>query len=348
MIDPAIRDTPAALVENGHPHTGFFKQPFRRVNLLDAGLPEGLGWDALRRLRLKEWVGFGFDHPQIYGAMLIQHSGYAASGTIYLYEKESGCFLERLIVDLPWNVTLPETLWGGESRCGNGRRSLRFEHDLEHFRHRVLANVAGSAGKPPLRADLILHQDWRFVDPLVVSLPIAPSHHTYTHKSPFRLEGEIFVGEERYVFDPTRDFGNLDEQKTFYPYRSSWKWGCFAARSVEGRDVAVNFVHQMTPAGKQGEDAMWLDGKLTLLPQPSIHAEAGFGTSPVDIGGADERLRLRFTPSGSKKERLNFGVIFMDYEQFFGRYDGEVVDADGHTHAIEGAFGALERMQARF
>ncbi len=348
MPAPEIRDTPPALVENGRIHSGFFKLPFRKVNLFDAIQMTGFEAKLLRRMRLKEWVGFGFDHPEVYGAMLIQNSGYAASGTVYLYEKETKRFLERLIIDFPWRATLPETLWDDKSYCKQGHQSLRFEHDLEHHQHRIHLEAAGSAGKPPLSADLVLHQDWRTTEPLVVSLPIAPQHHTYTHKSPLRMEGEIRVGETRYTFDPARDFGNLDEQKTFYPYRSHWKWGCFAGKSVEGRDIAVNFVHQMTPTDEPGEDALWVDGKLMLMPQPSIRFTGDLKDSPVEIGNENERLRLRFTPIGSKKEKRNYGLIFMDYEQFFGQYDGEITDDTGKVHSVTGIFGAFERMKARF
>ena len=48
-----IQETPDALVENGRIHTGFFKTPFRRVNLLDASAPGRFLGKPFRRLRLK-------------------------------------------------------------------------------------------------------------------------------------------------------------------------------------------------------------------------------------------------------------------------------------------------------
>jgi len=346
MISPVIQETPKALVEQGRINSGFFKLPFRRVNLLDAQLPGGLPGKLLRRLRLKEWIGIGIDHPQLYGAVFIQNSRFAASGTVHLYQKDRHLFTEWLVIDLPTRVKLPETLWSGESRCGSNGRSLHFTHDLEHCRHQVQVEIKGGPRKAALSIDLLLHQNWREIEPLVVSLPIEPDHHTYTHKSPMTVEGGIRIDGERYDFDPARDLANLDEQKTFYPYRSAWKWGCFATRSVAGRMLAVNFVNQMTPSGQQGEDAMWLDGRLMLLPQPVISALPESGAYSIeDSAGC---LRLRFSALGSKKEKRNYGLIAMDYEQCFGRYDGEVTDADGGVHQIVAAFGALERMQARF
>lgn len=339
------RATPPALVEHGRVHTGFFATPFRRVNLLDAPNLGGPLGRPLRWLRLKEWVGFGLNHPRFFGGILVQDAKVAASGTAYLYDREERRLLEWLVVDVPGHARLPETLWRGETRCGWGDRRFHFRHDLEHGRHEVHVRVPASSRTPALAVDLTLHQDWRTVDPLVVSLPIAPDHHTYTHKSPLRLEGTITVGATSFTFDPARDLGNLDEQKTFYPYRSAWRWGCFVARSVGGREVMVNVVNQMTPPDQPGEDALWVDGKLELLPRPEIAALGGGAFRLADPLG---RLDLGFATDGAKVERRDYGLLRIDYEQAFGRYDGRVVDESGEVHRVEGAYGALERMNARF
>lgn len=338
-----IRPTPQALVEDGRIHTGFFATPFRQVDLLGAHNLGGPLAKPLRWLRLKEWVGFGVNHPQLFGGILIQNAKYAGSGTVYLFERNTGRLYDWLIAD-PL-ASLPENLWKGVSRCGRGKRGLSFDHDLEHNQHRITARHNGNRALPPVTVELKLHQNLETVDPLVVSLPIAPDHHTYTHKSPLRLEGRIVIGDTVYDFDPERDLGNLDEQKTFYPYRSRWLWGSFAAFSTEGREIMVNFVDQMTPADEPGEDAMWVDGRLMLLPQPAFLPQ---GDGSYRLEDREGRIRLRFAPRGAKTEKRNFGLLAIDYAQHFGAYEGEVVDAHGQTHRIDNAFGALEKMHARF
>ncbi len=342
----AVRPTPPALVENGRIHSGFFATPFRRVDLLAAGLMGGALGRPLRWLRLKEWVGFGLNHPRFFGGILVQDAKLAASGTAYLYDRVERRLYEWLVVELPFRAEIPETLWRGRTRCGSGGRRLQFDHDLENGRHQVTVRVPATGATPALAVDLTLHQDWRAVEPLVVSLPIGPEHHTYTHKSPLRLEGRVTVGGRSHDFDPKRDLGNLDEQKTFYPYRSSWKWGCFVGRSTGGREIMINFVNQMTPAELPGEDALWVDGRLTLLPQPEITRDEGSGI--VRVADREGRLSLRFTPEGAKREKRAWGLLHLDYEQAFGRYEGEVVDEGGTKHRIDGIFGALETMAARF
>jgi hypothetical protein len=345
-MDVIIHQTPDALVHDGRIETGFFDTPFRKVNLLEAHNFGGPLARPLRWLRLKEWVGFGLCHPRLFGGILVQDAKLAASGTVYLYDRHRRRLYEWLILDIPGRVQLPETLWKGQTRCGFGRRELRFDHDLQHSRHGVRVRIPASRGMPALAVDLTLHQDLSTVDPLVVSLPIPPDHHTYTHKSPLHLEGTIRIGGQEYVFEPNRDLGNLDEQKTFYPYRSCWHWGCFVARSVQGTEVMLNFVDQMTPKDQPGEDAMWVDGKLMLLRRPDIYPSERPGEFRIE--DPDGRIQLRFLREGAKVERRNYGPLSIDYEQAFGRYDGIVHDDRGRTHRIQGAFGAFERMKARF
>ena len=342
-ISQTIQETPAALVENGQIRTGFFRTPFREVRLLDADLMAGR---AMRWLRLKEWVGFAFEHPQICGAMIIQDAKFAASATVYVYDRAAKRLYEWLVVAMPGTVRLPETLWQGVSHCSFGQNSVHFDHDLAHGRHTVQVDIAATRGMPALRADLLLHQDLATVDPLVVSLPIAPQHHTYTHKSPLRVQGALQIGEQSWDLDPARDFGGLDEQKTFYPYRSHWHWASFIGKTTAGRQLMVNLVDQMTPKGQPGEDALWLDGWLQLIDPVAFIADGPPGHFRLE--DPEGRIRLRFTPDAAKVERRAWLVVAMDYAQHFGHFHGEVRDADGTTHHVDGIGGVLETMQARF
>jgi hypothetical protein len=346
LMDSTIRETPASLVRSGEIETGFFALPFRDVKLLDAKNMGGRFGKPLRWLRLKEWVGFGIDHPRLFGGIIIQNAKYAASGTVYLYDKQTRRMNEWLIVDSPTRVKLPEHLWNGVSLCKNGKNVLHFEHDLNNGRHLIHASIESNRHRPALRIELELFQNWQEIQPLVVSLPIKPDHHTYTHKAPVELDGVIRIGAETHTFLRERDLANLDEQKTFYPYRSTWKWGGFVQRTQSGHLVMANFVNQMTPPELPGEDCMWVDGRLMLLEQPRIFADSIRGNFRLEDKSG--RIHLVFTADGSKVEKLNFGLIRMDYEQFYGNYNGELQDEDGVVHRISNAFGPLECMNARF
>lgn len=341
-----VTEAPLALVEGGRIAEGFFRLPVRRVDMLSATKPAVPLGRLGRRLRLKEWVGFGICHPDLYGGILVQHAGFAASGAVYLYDRRHKRHYEWSVFDLPTRAHMPESLWHDETRCGRGDRRMRFEHDLDHGRHRIDVAIKAGRGMPAVRVDLELRQDLGLVEPLVISLPIGREHHTYTHKSPLETAGTIRIGADVFTFDPTRDLCNLDEQKTYYPYRSAWWWGSFAVRTAAGRAVMLNVVNQMTSPDHPGEDAMWVDGKLQWLPRPTIEPAGEDGV--WRIADAAGRMQLTFRSAGAKTENMNLGLAAIDYAQHYGEWSGTLVDDQGETHRIDAAFGALERMQARF
>lgn len=345
-MNAALLPTPDALVENGRLHTGFFTTPFRRVNLLEAPLFGGVAALPLRWLRLKEWVGFGINHPRLFGGILVQDAKLACSATVYLYDKETRVMNEWLVLDLPGRVHLPETLWDSSTHCGFPGWFVHFQHCLERGFHTISARCPATRTAPALSVEMTLFQDMTTYEPLVVSLPMVPRHHTYTHKSPVRLKGSIRIGQQTYFFEPARDVGNLDEQKSFYPYSTRWWWGCALGNSDAGSEVVVNFVNQLTPKHQQGEDAVWVDGRLSLLPRPRIEPLERPGD--VHIHDDSDRLNLRFVQEGAKKEKRWYGPISMDYQQAFGRFSGHVVDSAGARHQLDSSYGALEHMDARF
>ncbi len=351
MVERVILPTPPRLVENGRPHSGFFQTPFRVANILDTirpgrKLPGALGrW--FRLLRLKSWIGFGLGHPELYGAILIQNAHYLAGCGAYFFDPATGVKHDWSIVVPPWKVAMPETLWNARVQCADRRSRVIFEHHLEEGWHRVVASFPTKRETPALEIDLTLHQPLDAFDPLVFSMPIPPAHHTYTHKSPVRLEGTVRVGHREYTYDPGRDLGNLDEQQTYYPYRTRWRWASFATRLSGGRELMINLVNQMTPPDEPGEDALWVDGRIRLLRPARIEPEDEPGN--YRIYSPDGAISLKFTAEGARHEHPQLVLAAMDYYQYFGRFSGHVTDPeDGQTFAIQDVYGPLEDMRARF
>ncbi|HOV60457.1 MAG TPA: DUF2804 domain-containing protein [Candidatus Hydrogenedentes bacterium] len=351
MTERAILPTPPRLVENGQPHCGFFKTPFRIANILDTARPGTLFPGTLGRwfrlLRLKSWIGFGLGHPEIYGAILIQNAHYLAGCGAYFYNLSSRSKYDWSILAPPWKVAMPETLWNGRLECADRKSRVIFEHRLDEGWHRVTASFLARGETPSLEMDLILHQPLNEIDPLVFSMPIPPAHHTYTHKSPIRLEGIVRVGNTEYTYDPKRDLGNLDEQQTYYPYLTRWRWASFSSRLASGQELMINLVNQMTPPDEPGEDALWVDGRIRLLRPARI--EPGDRPGNYRIQSPDGTISLGFTAEGARHERHQLLWAAMDYYQYFGRFSGHVTDPEnGQVYTITDVYGPLEDMRARF
>ena len=74
------------LVTQGRRATGLFDSRPVRVNPLDAFTGPRR---ALQRLRLKEWVGWTFMHPELSASMILQDANYLASSEIYVRDAAS-------------------------------------------------------------------------------------------------------------------------------------------------------------------------------------------------------------------------------------------------------------------
>jgi len=58
----------------------------------------------------------------------------------------------------------------------------------------------------------------------------------------------------------------MDEQKTYYPYVSFWKWATAAVYNEYGELLAFNLCqNMMTDDEDYNENCMWVDGKIYCL-----------------------------------------------------------------------------------
>jgi hypothetical protein len=64
----------------------------------------------LRRLRLKEWIGFTLIHPELYSSLVIQDAHYLASSEIYTFDGRRGELHEHTSNARGGSPTLPPPL----------------------------------------------------------------------------------------------------------------------------------------------------------------------------------------------------------------------------------------------
>jgi hypothetical protein len=322
---------PTSLVEAGVRHYGRFAARPRRVNPLDEYTGAAR---RLRRLRLKEWIGFTLLHPDLYSSFIIQDAKYLASSEIYVHDRGSGQLHQHARTAGPGTVTLPAEL----NTAAFERPGYRIAYAFGDT-HRISIDVAAAGRTPGIRGELhLLAQNASA--PLSVSSRL-PKGQLYTNKVIFPVEGELRVGERGYVFDAGRDVAILDEHKTFLPYRTTWTWGTFALHSPDGL-VGANFADRPELPDQEEESCIW----TTTGVEPLSEVAFDQGQSTWDIHSADGRLRVTFTPEGRKDVHHQFGVAAIDYFQAYGTYRGSLRTGD-ETVTLDGIHGVCEQMNAR-
>lgn len=342
------QNTPKAVVEGGRVNLGRFALPFRMMNILD---PCELNAKSRfkRWLRLKEWVGFGLDHPHWYGAMLIQDAKYLASAAIYLFSRKSQKLYQYISVRFDRQVKIASTLWNDHSCFRASGFFMHFDHRLDQGYHRITIDIAEDKKNPRLKADLTFYQDLHLIQPLVVCLPLKTGSFAYTHKSPLFISGHIRLGEEEMVYEKKRDLTNLDEHKAFYPYRTKWLWATFAGYDEHRRLLALNISDQMfKDQDIWNENAVWVEGRLFYLGRAEFSLKESDPHQPWQIRETNGNADLTFTPEGGFFQKRNLLLLKMDYFQMFGRFNGWIKDEMGRQYPIKDLYGVAERMDARF
>jgi hypothetical protein len=332
---------PNGLVENGVRRYGRFAERPASVNPLDefGGLSR-----ALRRLRLKEWVGFTLIHQDWYSSLIMQDTNYLASSEVYAYDRRRGTLSQHAANARGGSLALPAALL--EGRCVFKRRGYELEYDFSRSRgrHSIRFNIAASGAEPAFGGELELDAEGGS-PPLSVSSRL-PGGRMYTHKAIFPAEGTIRVGDEKVTFDRARDLAILDEHKSFFPYRTTWLWGTFAFRAGAG-PVGANFVRRPSLPGHEEESCIWTQGECEPLSGVVFTPESGAPLSPWSVSSADGRLNVTFTPEGRKDVRHQLGLFAIDYFQLFGRYQGTMRGLDGTAYPVEAVHGVCESFRAR-
>ncbi len=336
MIEPQL----TSLVSERVRTYGRFESRPQAVNPLDAFVGAE---QRLRRLRLKEWIGFTLIHPELYSSLVIQDAHYLASSEIYAFDHRRGELHQHASNTRGGSLAMPLELFGSESLYIRPDYKLAYAFGPEHGTHRISLDIAAARRAPAIRGELTL-------DGAGTSLPLSVSSRLsggamYTHKRIYPVSGAIRAGDSEFVFDASRDLAILDEHRSFLPYRTRWLWGTFAHIGLDG-PVGANFISRAGGAAEPEESCIWTPHAVESLEDVSFAPQSADPLSPWHVWSADGRLDVVFEPDGRKDVKHQLLLAAIDYFQLFGRYTGTLRSAE-RSHTLRGVHGVCECMLAR-
>jgi Protein of unknown function (DUF2804) len=343
--------TPKKMVaQDGAINFGTFRTPFLNANILDAPLysPSCKVPDFWKNFRLKEWQHFGIITPTHYFGMVIFDAKFMGVSFFYVYDRIKNKRFE-------YSVQLP----GGAARIAGqvyddsceftkkGYR-LRFENQLNEGFHKIIIDIDGKKDLPAVKGEIKIFEDLSTIEPLVQVSPVTSFRPFYTHKVAAPAEGALMLGAKEIVIDRKHDVALMDEQKTYYPYSSFWKWATAAGYNEYGELLAFNLCQNMITDDEDfNENCMWVDGKIYCLKAARFKFEKNT-IRPWEVKTTDGYLDLLFTPSGQRAEKINAGLIFSDFHQPFGMYNGRFKDDNNRIYPITNFFGLAEHHVTRY
>jgi hypothetical protein len=242
------RSTPPQPVFYGQLHFGVFREPFEKLNLVDADI-YGHRWAPRwwRNLRLKEWQHFAIVDDEFFCGFAVFDAKFMAVSFFYVYDRVRHELIEHKRTTFQRRaIHVPELLYHGDGYFRQPGYQIRLQNRLRQGIHRLNVDIRGRDKLPSVQASFTLFEDLTRIQPLIVVLPVNTYRRPmYTHKAACPVEGSLQVGDRQWTLSADKNRALIDVQKTFYPYQAFWKWATFAGTDQNGQPVAVNLTQNM-------------------------------------------------------------------------------------------------------
>jgi len=169
-----------------------------------------------------------------------------------------------------------------------------------------------------------------------------PKLFYYNHKiNMMPAEGSIQIGEKEFNFEPETSFGLMDWGRGIWPYHTHWLWGS-ACGIVNGVPVAFNIGYGFGDLSTHTENIIFYDGKAHKIDEVTFHHEDRDPTKPWKFTSNDNRFNMVLTPLIPHREKLNFGLIYLNSSLLHGLYTGDIVLDNGEKIHIKSILGHAE------
>ena len=342
---------PDKLVQNGSIVEGLFSSPIRNFNFRDEIIEGNPILRAIRPMRLKQWLGFGIIHPEWYMTVFVLETKIASSAMVYAYDRVNDRRYkhERTWPGAPQKIAMDLC----DDTClfkGSGLQ-VKMRNHADAGEHHIQASARGAVpNKPPIEMDVTLEENLEHLTPLVASFRLINGNHAVTHKAPMPARGHVRIGDQDVELDPARDIAIMDEHKSYLPYQTTWRWSTFAGYDSQNRLVCLNLGDHDTVDDPEwgNENCAWIDGKIHLLGPLKLEFNRSRTREPWTIIENSGRVRAEFIPQGINEQKVNLGIISMDYFQLSGSARGFVIDDAGDRIDFDDFYGVAESMNARF
>ncbi|MCA9512991.1 MAG: DUF2804 domain-containing protein [Myxococcales bacterium] len=313
---------------------GFSRRPLVRANL--RGHP----------LRKKRWNFWNFVSREFVFSVTLADLDYATLAGAFFVDFARGEEVEGSWVGPPRRFALPERVADSvHVRFGD------VAYDYEGGRD---GGAEGLAFRGPTKQGPALRADLRVLRPpghesLNVVVPWSRERFQLNSKhAALPCEGEVLVGERRYVASPSACHAVQDWGRGVWPRRAFWNWAVCTGEQ-DGRRIGVNVGGKWTTGTGANENGIVLDGRLHKLME-DVRWEYDPGDDDATWRVAtmhSDDVDLVMRPVFAHRSRTNLGIVASGGVCSFGTWTGRV-RAGGEEIAIDGLPGWAEEFAHRW
>lgn len=306
------------------PRLGSYAGRLPRVDL--AGVAEG---PSLRAIRRKRWMYLAISGKDVFVALAIVHTGFAATAFVFVYDATKKTMIaDRTSLGAPPFAAVSNDPHGdgvvasfafGKNRASMHRSGPELRADAT-FGDVSLDVVVDEASAPPSITAIS-----RFGKGLVSGtekLGVAT------------VRGRVSVAGQ--TFDLDGALAGWDYTQGYLPRHTEWRWGFGNGHTREGQPIGFNVVEGFVG---DAECAVFFDGKIFPLFAPRFTFDRARLRDPWRVQG--EGVDLTFEPGGAHEQHMNLGLIKSRFVQPVGTFRGTLV-IEGRTVAIDDVLGVVE------
>jgi hypothetical protein len=351
MYTRTILPKAETLIVSGLPVAGTFADAFNEVNLLDIKRPFSLPLPKfIRNLRVKEWESFVIQNNEIYLEAFLANMKFYSFAELFFYDKVTSEKL-RFFKVIPFStlLKLPNNLYSAsvESRHKGFVFHIQTWLKAKLIEINIDLKFKKSSKKPAFTCKLQYYIDSEFDHPLVASLLFSETRNMYTYKNLAPVRGNIIFGDKNITLDSNKTMGLFRDCKGFYPYRMRAVWS-----AAFGYDKETGFYgfslgeNQTKESNKDNENALWVNGELTPLPQVRI-TSGNPGESDAVIQDLEGMVDLTFKAKEDVTASFNLYLTRSEYDTPIGVYNGVLVDKNGNKIRVRNLWGTVEKLYLR-
>ena len=338
----------ASPVENGNPVIGTWSGAFEKVNLLEIRKPYDFPMPRWAKdCRIKEWQSFNVNNEfYLLEALFCNVKLYRIAQVIVYDKKNNEKYIYRRIKPgTGWQ--LPISLANSSVDSHSSRFFFRIHSWLDADTIKLDINIEKHRKQPPLTVHLAYNIKRQNVNPIAVSLGFTQKRIMYAYKAVAPVHGDmVFAGKHINMTNETC-CGVFCDYKGYFPYRMHTTICCTTGCSEENRRFGFHIAENQTrEKNKNNENALWVNGKLTLLPPVLITMPNGTDDKWV-IQDVEGMIDLTFTPKDKTKSGTKLIVTRVDYDIVLGYYNGVLVNSDGEQIHLKNHFGIVKKLYLR-
>lgn len=310
------------LVKDGLFQYGNYKTFIDILNPLDAKLFHSLTPEIFKQSRLKEWHAFQFGDDRFFCFFVIMDLKITSLIQMTFYDKEKRRIYKRHITLPPMILTPLENMLNSSLFYTKDDVLIDLQSNLAEKTFRLNLSFKNEIDQLPVR----IHLESKSEDsePLLSCIPLKDNRAMYAHKQVLPANGQIMISSQVHQFKKEEAFLIVDDQKAFYPFEIMWKWVTCAA-FIEGELIGINLTqNQSTDPEKYNENAIWINGRVELLPAVTFE----LGATEWRIRDSEGLVNLTFVPRLQNTMSEELFYVKSLYKGPFGELTGTIQTKD--------------------